>query len=360
MSELKLLNGFGRRIGELIANGGAIEFDSLARELFRLQSRGVGPLKSLCKARGIAPDELDDWRQFPAMPTAMFKEFELTSLPADDRPYFFLSSGTTERARSRHFHNDTSLKLYERSLLRWFARNVIGDRTFMSFISLTPDSDQAPNSSLVHMFDCIGREHVNGSRFLGCIDDAGDWVAEFEQLMKMLKHVDGPVLLLGTAFSFVHALDWMKSNQQALKLPAGSRVMETGGYKGRSRVIPKLELHRQIRNRFGIAEQDVLCEYGMSELSSQAYDTDRGTDKQGEEARLFRFPPWARALIVSPETGKEVADGEIGLLRIFDLANVWSVMAIQTEDLAVKHGNQFELIGRVPEAEPRGCSLTSA
>ena len=50
---------------------------------------------------------------------------------------------------------------------------------------------------------------------------------------------------------------------------------------------------------------------------------------------------------------------ESGLLRIFDLANVRSVMAIQTEDLAVRRGDAFELIGRAAQAEPRGCSLMS-
>ena len=61
--------------------------------------------------------------------------------------------------------------------------------------------------------------------------------------------------------------------------------------------------------------------------------------------------------MISPETGREVRDGESGLLRVLDLANVWSVMAIQTEDLAVRRGVRFELLGRAAAAEPRGCSL---
>jgi len=61
--------------------------------------------------------------------------------------------------------------------------------------------------------------------------------------------------------------------------------------------------------------------------------------------------------VISPETGREVADGETGLLQVFDLANVFSVQAIQTEDLAVRQGSGFELIGRATAAEPRGCSL---
>lgn len=102
----------------------------------------------------------------------------------------------------------------------------------------------------------------------------------------------------------------------------------------------------------------------MSELSSQAYDGRaallRGQD-WGRAAvrpyRVFRFPPWARVQIISPETGREVAEGETGLIRVFDLANVFSVMAIQTEDLGIRRDEHFELIGRAALAETRGCSL---
>ncbi len=97
----------------------------------------------------------------------------------------------------------------------------------------------------------------------------------------------------------------------------------------------------------GVSESNIVTEYGMSELSSQAYD--RGG--------VFHFPPWARARVISLETGAEVGGGETGLLQVFDLANIWSVMAVQTEDLAVRRGTGFELLGRAAKSEPRGCSL---
>jgi hypothetical protein len=105
-----------------------------------------------------------------------------------------------------------------------------------------------------------------------------------------------------------------------------------------------------ITERLGISPENIICEYGMSELSSQAY---AGADSK------FQFPPWARVQIISPETGREVRDGETGLIRIFDLANVFSVAAVQTEDLGIRRGDGFELIGRAQMAEPRGCSLIS-
>ena len=73
----------------------------------------------------------------------------------------------------------------------------------------------------------------------------------------------------------------------------------------------------------------------------------------------FHFPPWARVQIISPETDREVSESETGLIRVFDLANVFSVMAIQTEDLGIRRDNGFELIGRAALAEPRGCSLVA-
>jgi hypothetical protein len=124
--------------------------------------------------------------------------------------------------------------------------------------------------------------------------------------------------------------------------------------------------------RLGIAQEHIVCEYGMSELSSQGYEVRSGECGVGSgEAQsqlgsrlyaarstpAFQFPPWARVQIVSPETGLEVAQGETGLIRVFDLANVYSVMAIQTEDLGIRRGDGFELLGRAVMSEPRGCSL---
>lgn len=148
----------------------------------------------------------------------------------------------------------------------------------------------------------------------------------------------------------------MEVRGSRLVLPAGSRAMETGGYKGRSRALPRAALHDLIRRCLGVPASHVISEYGMSELSSQAYDGVVGD----AGARCFRFPPWARALVVSPETGTEVDDGNPGLLRVCDLANVGSVLAVQTEDLAIRRGDGFELLGRASEAEPRGCSLLPA
>ncbi|MFZ0827404.1 MAG: hypothetical protein WAO02_08265, partial [Verrucomicrobiia bacterium] len=230
---------------------------------------------------------------------------------------------------------------------------------------LAPLPAQAPHSSLVHMFETIRqRLGVAETAFVGILAADGSWTLDFPAVVDALSsggetpHAR-PGLLLGTAFSFVHLLDYLAENNLRFQLPAGSRVMETGGYKNRSRSLPRAELHQFITDRLGVPLENIICEYGMSELSSQAYDLGAPA-LPGCVTRRFEFPSWARAQIISPETGREVADGETGMIRVFDLANVFSVLAIQTEDLAVRRGEYFELIGRAQIAEPRGCSLMTA
>ena len=134
--------------------------------------------------------------------------------------------------------------------------------------------------------------------------------------------------------------------------------METGGYKGRSRALSRPGLHRLITQWLGVPATHIVSEYGMSELNSQAYDQVVGRTAP-DTARCYRFPPWARAITVSAETGGEVREGATGLIRVVDLANVRSVLAVQTEDLGVRRADGFELVGRARRTEARGCSLMS-
>ena len=361
MNDFSRILEFGERMRARIGRAvecpiGDAEFGELAGELFGLQAEAIPTLGRLAARRGLDPAKGVSWRSVPAIPTAMFKELDLSAIPVERRTASFLSSGTTAEARSRHWHCAESLALYEASLMTWFGACV--DCRGHAFLSMTPTSGAAPNSSLVHMFGRIGDVLSAGEDvFLGEVSADGAWEVRFDELFQRLAGETRPVLLVGTAFSFVHVLDEMAARGIEFNLPAGSRLMETGGYKGRSRVLEKAELHRLLCACFGVPAEAVLCEYGMSELSSQAYDAGRGMSMG---ARWFQFPSWARTVIVSPETGEEVREGEVGLLRVVDLANTFSVMAVQTEDLAVRRGDGFELVGRLAEAEARGCSLMAA
>ena len=358
-------------------------FSFLAQSLFDLQFRRNQPYQKYCQARDVTPGKIAHWKQIPALPIRAFKEMAVTSLASAERVFVFNSSGTTEQRPSSHFHDLESLKACEASLLPWFEAHFLAGWPCRekakvmipwNMIFLTPPPTLAPHSSLVHMFDTVGRKFGSKhSVFLGEIDPSGAWILNLAQIHRELREAVEArrmICLLGTAFNFVHLLDYLAERKMVFQLPQGSRVLETGGYKGRTRALPKSELHSLIRESLGVGADHIVCEYGMSELSSQAYDRvvpvssdEIQTDSRDQlrfERGVFQFPPWARAQVISPETGREVGEGETGLIRIFDLANIRSVMAIQTEDLALRRGRGFELIGRATLAEPRGCSLMVA
>jgi hypothetical protein len=370
------------------ASSSEAEFNDLALKLFAAQFESNKPYQKFCQARNVDPKNVRHWSEIPAMPTAAFKEFEVTCLLPAQRTAVFYSSGTTGTQPSRHFHSADSLSVYEASLARNFDSHVLADfqRLEMSsrgserkladkqgravcpfrLLILTPPPAQAVNSSLVYMFETIRRAWLAPeSVYAGLITGDGDWTLDFEAACNALANDTAPLIILGTAFSFVHLLERLANQGMRLRLPSGSRALETGGYKGRSRALPKAELHELITLHLGIPSDQIVCEYGMSELSSQAYDRMVGHNGKTSadvefKTQSFRFPPWARVQLVSPETGREPDKGQAGMIRIFDLANVYSVMAIQTEDLGIRREDSFELLGRVAFAEPRGCSLMTA
>jgi hypothetical protein len=355
----RFIESCSRKDGSFDASPREETFNELAMELFAYQFDHNETYRKICEMRNTPPGSFAGWQRIPTVPTTAFKEFELSCLAPELRTTVFHSSGTTSQKPSRHFHSIASLELYHASLLPWFCRHVMPG-THHPMLSLTPPPDQAVHSSLAHMFGVVASEMVDGrSKFAGELGTDGAWVENIESTVAWLhaRIQEGEALvLLGTAFNFVHLMDHLIESSVRLNLPAGSVVMETGGYKGRSREMPKDDLHQLIADRLGVTSNHVVCEYGMSELSSQAYDIVAGS---ASPIRQFKFPPWVRARIVSPETGREVGTGQTGLIQVFDLANAFSVMAVQTQDLAIRHQEGFELIGRAAATEPRGCSLTS-
>lgn len=362
------VNGGGPDFAPLASDLDGDAFGRWALRLWRLQVEEIPDLGRDLRGRGVDPAHVGDWREIPAMPAAAFKELELSSIPPPRRTHVFHSSGTTGQVPSRHFHFSESLQVYEASLWPWFRKHLLpeglggpgipGPRV----LSLTPAPQAAPHSSLAHMLDVVVRGTVPGgnteAQFFGSLDSEGAWTVDTDRLLETLETASEAgvrLLLAGTAFNFVHLIDHLDATGCRFSLPTGSRIMETGGYKGRSRVLTRQELHAALSGRLGIPPEWIVGEYGMSELSSQAYDTIAGTGG----VRCLRFPPWARAVVISPEHGGEVGEGETGMVRILDLANVWSVLCLQTADLAVRHGDGFELVGRLAGAEPRGCSLLS-
>ncbi|MFI5316274.1 MAG: long-chain fatty acid--CoA ligase [Myxococcota bacterium] len=325
-------------------------FDELALALFHLQVERGAAYRRICEAFGCDPRAVRHWREIPAVPTGAFKEARLAIFPASATLRTFRSSGSTSEARGRLELDD--LRLYDASLEASFRAFVCPDVARIRFSVLAPSASDAPDSSLSYMFSrAVERMGSAASRFLV---DANGWNPD--AAIDELAAAREPLALVGTAFAFVHLLDRLAARGEKLELRAGTRVMETGGFKGRARELTREALHGGIESSLGVPRARIVNQYGMCELASQFYEPSLRT---GTYCDVKSVPPWVRVRAVDPLTQKDVARGERGVLAICDLANVGSALAVLTSDQGELADGGFRVFGRLPGAEARGCSIAA-
>jgi hypothetical protein len=314
-------------VRKLIGQPESGSFDEILLLLHAFHYANNAPYRAFCQSLGV-DQMVTQWREIPCVPQAAFKHADLRSFAAAETVQTFRTSGTTGEGYGQHHFR--TLDIYEAAVREGWRHAGLPSGPFLV---LAPHPDEAPYSSLSHMLSTLAPREAFVAPG-GDIDVA------------RLRDVSGPVCLLGTALGFLHLIE--KLGGDRLALPAGSTAMETGGYKGSGRDVSRADLYAMIGNKLGLASGDIINEYGMTELSSQFY-------ARGPHG-CHHGPPWARAVVVDPVTLQDVADGGTGILLLYDAANVGSVVGIQTQDLAIKRGESFELLGRNPSALPRGCS----
>jgi Acyl-protein synthetase, LuxE len=319
-------------------------FNDLALRLFAYQLRYNAPYARYCERLGLTSPPT--WEQIPGVPAAAFKEAALTTFDPRDAALTFETSGTTRGIGGLHYMETTAL--YDAALAAGFDRFVLADGARLRYFNLVPNPAERERSSLGYMMARVAEARGDG-RAKWYLRNDELFAGEFEADLAEAIADQQPVCIAATAFALVNFLDAMEAHDLRFVLPSGSRVMETGGFKGRTREIDREELHAKLRDRFTLNAQAIIAEYGMTELTSQYYDV---APPAGHKAS----PPWLRTRVVAPDRTTRPF-GELGALLHVDLANRSSCIAIQTEDLGVQTGEGLVVIGREVDAPPRGCSL---
>jgi len=340
------------------SDGGSEPFERLALDVFAYQYEHVPAYARLCERRGVDPRSVTGWRDIPPMPSDAFK-YDLGL--AGERPHVFVSSGTTVGPELRSRYALTTLETYRRSALAHFRRMVLPDDPGpMAVLLLGPSAQSHAESSLGRMFswcvDAFGSEESTvafGEDGNVDLDVAVDWLRRRAESCE-------PVLLLAVTSAISALFDELRNRRLELRLPADSRLVDTGGRKagaGGPRVLSSRGVLKAAWRNLHIPAYCCVNEYGMTEMLSQFYDDALLSRVDGSfVARSKLGPAWVRTTIVDPVTLEPVADSETGILRHLDLAGWDSVACLQTLDLGRAHGRGFELLGRAAGAEARGCS----
>ena len=287
----------------------------------------------------INPRSVNAVQKIPFLPIGFFKSHQVktTSFKAET---IFESSGTTGTINSKHYIRD--IALYKENFTRIFEL-FYGNVADWCILGLLPSYLERDNSSLVMMVNqlILQSEH----------SESGFYLNDLKKLHHTLLHnefLQVPTLLIGVTFAL---LDFAEKYPMKLK---HTIVMETGGMKGRREEMIREEVHAELIKNLGV--KVIHSEYGMTELLSQAYSKGNGR---------FTTPPWMKVLIRDeddPLCVRSVPDNArkpaTGFVNIIDMANIYSIAFIGTDDIGRIHQDgSFEILGRGDNSDIRGCSL---
>lgn len=329
------------------------EFDAMAQRLFAHQYAHCEPVRRHAQRRGLTPRRIASWRDIPPVPIGAFKDTTLSCEAPDACERVFMTSGTTRaEVKGRHYH--PRIAVWDASMQSNFRRRFMAGHERLPMAVLFPSESELPNSSLgrylsqaVRVFGSEGSAHFVSR-------DGGMDLPALRRWLLAAQASGEPVAVLGASFSFVHLVDALQQEGLRVRLPEGSRLLDTGGYKGQSRELPMNEFYDALTASLGVPRERCINMYGMTELSTQFYDDGNATLPSVKSG-----PHWIRSRVVDPLTSRGVPAGERGILVHCDLASYNSSTTILTEDVGMAVDGGFLLLGRAEGAEAKGCSLAA-
>ena len=288
------ISNFKRKIFEI---SNKQEFEKLALELFNYQINNNKFYKKYCDLLGFNINKIKVIEDIPFLPIEFFKTEKILCNNIH-HSHVFYSSGTSSEIKSKHYIDD--IKFYEKNSAYCF-KKFWGDIDDYIFFCLTPNKNEAPNSSLVHMCDFFIKSSNKTA--------SGFYLNNYEKLRVEIQKAQrnkSPFILIGLSFAI---------------------------------------LDLAVKEKFNL--NSIQSEYGMTELLSQSYSY-----KNGE----FESPPWKKILIREITNPLKINNATTGGINIIDLSNIHSCAFIATSDYGKISNNKFKVLGRLQNSSMRGCN----
>lgn len=310
-----------------------VDFDNFALEIFHFQYNHNPVYQKYCQTlypnnKVINPESIHD---IPFLPVSLFKKHSIKT--GNWTPQEIFQSSSTGGLPSMHYVHE--IQLYKESYSRCF-NSFYHHPNHYAILGLMPSYLEREGSSLITMIADL----IHDS---SCAD-SGFFLYNYENLAQTLirrELQNKKSLLFGVTFALIDF-----ANHYKLNLP-NTIIIETGGMKGRGKELIREEVHAHLKKNLSVSE--IHSEYGMTELLSQAYMTQKSR---------FKCPPWLRPLIRDQQDPLCVKNRGKGLLNFIDLANIDTCSFIATDDIGEVFGlNEFSAYGRADFTELRGCNL---
>ena len=323
------INNYKKKIFQIKSED---EFNHFALQLFHYQYSNNKTYQKYVDILEYQPKNINQYAEIPFLPIEFFRTKKIISNNLNHET-FFLSSGTTNFEKSKHYIVDKNI--YKKSILSSFNLFLKTGKE-LAILCLVPNFKNSPQSSLAFMCQELIESSKNRK--------SGFYLNKLEELNEIILNLEQKkqnYIVFGLSFEILNF-----AKQYKIDLKHGI-IIETGGTKKKQLHITQKELHNRLKLSFNTKK--IYSEYGMAELLSQSYFKDKA---------CFESPPWKKILIRDKTNPlKILTDTKRGCVNIIDLANIYSCGFIATNDLGylTKHG--FNIIGRNQNATERGCNL---
>ena len=336
--------------------GDAKPFEQLSLDVFAYQYRCNAPYRAFCDALKRQPDNVQTWRDIPAFPNESFKTELVTSFPFDQAVMAQLTSGSTAIVRGQIFRDEIGRALVleaNRVMTAAYLFPDLAQGQRCRVLILAPSPEMAPSMGMAVGMDETRRHFgTPNSRFL--LNHGGIDVAALVAALNESEASGVPVAMIGSTSAFVFFFNACRQRNVSFHLPAGSRIGDGGGYRGRFGEMTQEDYLGLAYSVLGIPASYCVNVLGMAESATNFFDDTLRCAVTGKPAgkRMRRNPPWTRTVAVSLDKLSILPPGEVGLLRHYDVTNLPTVLAVQTDNLGyTDEAGHFQIVGRAQRDE---------
>lgn len=332
------------------------------KELTKLHYNNCPEYRSILDAIGFDIESVKSYKDLPFLPVRLFKELSLKSVTQDEVVKTMTSSGTTGQAVSKIYLDKTTSANQQKTMVKIV--NEFTGASRMPMIILDCPSVVKDRK----MFSARGAGilgfSIFGSKKLYALDD--DMNLDVDGLTDFLEKYQGQrIFLFGFTFMvwqhFYKELVRLKESGISFDLSNGVLIHGGGWKKLASEAVSPEEFHDRLQAVCGL--DHIHDYYGMVEQTGCIY-------MQCECGHLHASV-FSDVIIRNPIDFSECKVGEQGVIQVLStIPESYPGHSLITEDEGIllgeddcscgRRGKYFKILGRLKNAEIRGCSDTYA
>lgn len=301
--------------------------------------------------------EIKNYTEIPFLPVRLFKEFDLKSIPTEEVFKTMTSSGTSGQAVSKIYLDKTTAANQQKTLVKIVSDFTGANRMPMLIIDC-PSVIKNRNMFSARGAGILGFSIFGADRTYALDDDMNIDIPKIEAFLE--KHKGKKILLFGFTF-MIWQFFYKKLKELNIKLDLSNGILIHGGgwKKLVNEAVSKEEYKQSLNDVCGI--KSVHDYYGMVEQTGCVYME----CKYGHlHASIF-----SDVIIRNPRDFSIAKTGEKGLIQVCSLLpESYPGHSLLTEDEGIvlgeddcscgRKGKYFKILGRIKNAEIRGCSDT--